>query len=161
MLIGKCQTNDEICCLEDLSFILTKIAIGKVPQEVTPILTSSFGIVIPKRDNKDRPLGLREGLANLAIKCAITSVRDIIHPLFSKINYALAGPNKMSELIAMSTNHLRANPDHDNIFIDVSNAFNECHRAIAQNQINLHCPQLLNIFNLFYGKRSYIFMRDN
>ena len=56
MLIGKCQTNDEICCLEDLSFILTKIANGKVPQEVAPILTSSFGIVIPKRDNKDRPL---------------------------------------------------------------------------------------------------------
>ena len=40
------------------------IANGKVPHEVIPI---SFGVVIPKRDNKDRTLGLREGLANLAI----------------------------------------------------------------------------------------------
>ena len=161
LLIGKCRTNEELTCLEDLTFILSMIANGKVPQEIIPILTSSFGVVIPKRDNKDRPLGLREGLANLAIKCAISSVRDTLHPLFSKINFALAGPNKMSELIALSTNHLRACPDHDNIFIDVSNAFNECHRVIAQDQIAHHCPQLLNLFNLFYGRNSFIFMRDN
>ena len=161
MIIGKCRTNEELTCLEDLNYVLSMIANGKVPREVIPILTSSFGVVIPKRDNKDRPLGLREGLANLAIKCAVTSVRDTLHPLFSKINFALAGPNKMSELIAMSTNHLRVNPDHDNIFIDVSNAFNECHRVVAQDQISRHCPQLLNLFNLFYGRNSYIFMLDD
>ena len=161
LLIGKCKTNDELTCLEDLTFVLSMIANGKVPQDVIPIITSSFGVVIPKRDNKDRPLGLLEGLANLAIKCAIASVRNTLQPIFSKINFALAGPNKMSELIAMSTNHLRATPDHDNIFVDISNAFNECHRGIAQDQIAQYCPQLLNLFNLFYGRHSNIFMRDN
>ena len=80
LLIGKCRTKEELTCLEDLTFILSMIANGKVPREIIPILTSSFGVVIPKRDNKDRPLGLREGLANLAIKCAIASVRDTLHP---------------------------------------------------------------------------------
>ena len=59
MIIGKCRTNEEqLTCPEDLNFVLSMIADGKVPQEVIPILTSSFGVVIPKRDNKDRPLGL-------------------------------------------------------------------------------------------------------
>ena len=67
----------------------------------------------------------------------------------------------MSELIAMSTNHLRASPDDDNIFIGVSNAFNECHRVIAHDQIAHHCTQLLSLFKLFYGRNSSIFMRNN
>ena len=31
---------------------------------------------------------------------------------------------------------------------------------IAQSQINLHCPQLPNVFNLYYGRDSNIYMRD-
>ena len=66
----------------------------------------------------------------------------------------MAGTNKMSELISLTSNHLRASPMHDNIFLDISNAFNECNREVASREIIRKCPRLARLFNLFYQDDS-------
>ena len=160
-LIGKASTPDEVEFLSHLTAFFNAIAQNKVPPEVAPLLTGTQGLVIPKQDGKDRPLGLREGLANLAIKCALRTVRPKTSRIFTGKNYALAGSNKMSELVALSSNHLRVSPEHDNIFIDIPNAFNEGSREVAAREIIRQCPELLRSFELMYRHASDIWLRDN
>ena len=159
-LIGKATTPDEVDFLSQLTVFFNAIASNKVPHEVAPLLTGTQGLTIPKPDGKDRPLGLREGLTNLASKSKLRSVRPITSRIFSGKNYALAGSNKMSELIALSTNHLRVSPEHDTVFIDLPNAFNECSRAVAAREINARCPQLAPLFQLLYRDATSIWLRD-
>ncbi len=159
-LIGKGTTPDEIEFLSHLTAFFNAIVQNKVPAEVEPLLTGTQGLIIPKQDGKDRPLGLREGLTNLATKCAVRTVRPKLNRIFTGKNYALAGSNKISELIALSTNHLRASPEHDNVFIDVPNAFNESSREEAARNIIARCPELLRLFELLYRDASHIWLRD-
>jgi ribonuclease HI len=159
-LIGKSTTPDEVDFLSHLTAFFNAIAQNKVPPEVAPLLTGTQGLVIPKQDNKDRPLGLREGITNLAIKCALRTARPKTTRIFSGKNYALAGSNKLSELIALSSNHLRVSPEHDNIFIDLPNAFNECSREVAAREIIRRCPELLRSYELLYRDASHIWLRD-
>ena len=67
----------------------------------------------------------------------------------------------MGELVNLSSNHLRANPEHDTIFIDLPNAFNECSRRVAANQIVEKCPILAGLFELFYKDSSNIWLRND
>ena len=62
----------------------------------------------------------------------------------------MAGTNKMSELISLSTNNLRASPQHDNIFLDTSNTFNECNREIASQEVLKECPRIARHLILLY-----------
>ena len=159
-LIGKSTTPDEVDFLSHLTAFFNAIVQFKVPPEVVPLLTGTQGLVILKQDGKDRPLGLREGIANLAVKCALRTVRPKTTRIFSGKNYALAGSNKLSELVALSTNHLRASPEHDNVFIDIPNAFNEISREVAAREIIRRCPELLRSFELLYRDASHIWLRD-
>ena len=159
-LIGKATTPDEVEFLSHLTAFFNAIAQNKVPPEVAPLLTGTQGLVIPKQDGKDRPLGLREGLTNLAIKCALRTVRPKTSRIFGGKNYALAGSNKLGELVALSSNHLRASPEHDNIFMDIPNAFNESSREVAARKIIGECPELLRSFELLYRDASHIWLRD-
>ena len=160
-MVGKGTTPDESDFLTQLTEFFNAIAQNKVPREVAPLLTGTQGLVIPKRDGKDRPLGLREGLTNLAAKCALRTLKPETSRIFNGKNYALAGSNKMSELIALSSNHLRVSPEHDTIFIDLPNAFNECSRAIAARDIIARCPKLANLFQLLYKDASSIWLRGD
>ena len=153
-LIGKATTPDEVEFLSHLTAFFNAIAQNKVSPEVAPLLTGTQGLVIPKQDGKDRPLGLREGLTNLAIKCALRTVRPKTSRIFGGKNYALAGSNKLGELVALSSNHLRASPEHDNIFMDIPNAFNESSREVAARKIIGECPELLRSFELLYRDAS-------
>ena len=124
LMIGKSTTPEEADFLEKLTLFLSAIANNKVPVEVAPLLNNTEGLVIPKKDMKDRPLGLRDSFANLCVKCSMKVLKPRITQIFDGTNYALAGSNKMSELISISSSHLKTNPEHDNIFIDLPNAFN-------------------------------------
>ena len=56
------------------------------------VMRSTQGAAIPKRNNKIRPLGLRDTMVNLALKVALKMCKDIIYGIFDdSINYALAG----------------------------------------------------------------------
>ena len=71
-------------------------------------------------------------------------------------------PINMGELVNLSSNHLRANPEHDTIFIDLPNAFNECFiDHVAANQIVEKCPILAGLFELFYKDSSNIWLRND
>ena len=109
---------------------------------------------------KDRPLGLRDSFANLCVKCSMKVLKPRITQIFDGTNYALAGSNKMSELISLSSSHLKTNPEHDNIFIDLPNAFNECSRLNAANEIMTRCPELAKLFGLFYKNDSKVWLRE-
>lgn len=91
------------------------------------------------------------------MRCA----RETTTGVFQGINYALAGSNKMGELIALSTHSLKANPEHDHIFLDLPNAFPNCGRAIAAREIIDKCPQLGKMFALFYHNASKVWLRDS
>ena len=93
-----------------------------------------------------------ETLVNLAIKSLLQTLKRDITRTFDGVNYALAGSKKMDELIAMMNNALLARPDHDRVFIDAKNAFNECRRDKATKTILEHCPELAGIFFALYGK---------
>ena len=81
--------------------------------------------------------------------------------IFNGVNYALAGANKMGELVSLSSNHLNASPEHDSIFVDLPNAFNECSRVVAARTIVDKCPNLCGIFSLLYENNSKIWLRNN
>ena len=53
----------------------------------------------------------------------------------------------MDELIALMNNAFIARPDHDRVFIDAKNAFNQCRRDKAAEAILKHCPELARIFS--------------
>jgi hypothetical protein len=89
-MVGKGTTPDESDFLTQLTEFFNAIAQNKVPREVAPLLTCTQGLVIPKRDGKDRPLGLREGLTNLAAKCALRSLKPETSRIFIGKNYTLA-----------------------------------------------------------------------
>ena len=154
-MIGKSTTPEEADFLD-----LSAIANNKVPVEVAPLLNNIEGLVIPKKDMKDRPLGLRDSFANLCVKCSMKVLKPRITQIFDGTNYALAGSNKMSELISLSSSHLKTNPEHDNIFIDLPNAFNECSRLNAANEIMTRCPELAKLFGLFYKNDSKVWLRE-
>ena len=65
----------------------------------------------------------------------------------------------MNELIAMMNNALLARLDHDRVFIDAKNAFNECRRDKATETILEHCPELAGIFFALYGKHTRVWLR--
>ena len=65
----------------------------------------------------------------------------------------------MDELIALMSNAMLARPDHDRLFIDAKNAFNECRRDKAAEAILDHCPELANIFFALYGKDTKVWLR--
>ena len=161
LMVGKNQLPDEQQFLTLLSAFLSVIAVNKVPEDIRPIFANSQGLCIPKRDGKQRPLGLRECFANLAAKCTLRHFREQTINTFEGINDALTGSNKMGELIALSSHHLKASPDHDTIFVDLPNAFNECSRSVAAKQIVDKCPSLAGIFELLYQRSSRIWLRNN
>ena len=79
--------------------------------------------------------------------------------IFENVNYALAGPKKMDELIALMTHSLRACPEHDRVFIDASNAFNLVDRGKAQAAMVAECPQLASVFHALYDGATTVWMR--
>ena len=134
-MIGSLQIVEERTLLEKLTWLLTAIVNGKLPTTVEDLTRSTQGMAIPKKDGKVRPLGMRETLVNLAIKSLLQTLKGDITRTFDGVNYALAGSKKMDELIAMMSNALLARPDHDRVFIDAKNAFNECRRDKATETI--------------------------
>jgi hypothetical protein len=75
------------------------------------------------------------------------------------INYALADPKKMDELIALITHAFRLEPEHDRLFIDYTNAFNQVDRAEAAKVIVAKCPCLARSF--LHQENTYIWIRRN
>ena len=160
ILLGKSSSMDEIYFLNHFTQLINRLVNGKIPPSIAPLLIGTIGLVIPKGGGSWRPLGLREAFSNLAIKCALRTEKLNLMNVFENINWAMAGPNKMSELIALSTNHLRASHHHDNIFLDISNAFNECNREVAAKEIFKRCPKIARLFNLFYQNDSNAWLKD-
>ena len=114
-----------------------------------------------KKDNNIRPLGLRDGLINLTTKCVLKHLQKDTIKTFYGINYALAGPKKMDELIALIGHAFRAKPDHDRLFIDCTNAFNKIDRAEAAKAIIATCPKLTRYFYFLYQKNTNIWARNS
>ena len=61
----------------------------------------------------------------------------------------------MDEVIA-TNNALLARPDHDRVFIDAKDAFNECRWEKATETILEHCPELAGIFFALYRKDTRV-----
>jgi hypothetical protein len=125
------------------------------------LIKSTQGIAIPKKDNKIRPVGLRDGFLNLTSKCVLKHLQEDTFKIFDGINYALAGPKKMDELIALVAHSFRVQPDHDRIFIDCTNAFNRVDRAEAATEILNTCPKLAKYFYFLYEDNTNIWMRSD
>ena len=136
-MIGSLQIVEERTLLEKLTWLLTAIVNGKLLTTVEDLTRSTQGMAIPKKDGKVRPLGMRETLVNLAIKSLLQTLKGDIIRTFDGVNYALDASKKMDELIAMMSNALLARPDHDRVFIDAKNAFNECRRDKATETSSL------------------------
>ena len=159
MLVGQCNTPLEQECLERLTWIFNKIVNGQVPKDVMHTLRSTQGAAISKKKpGAIRPLGLRDGLLNVALKVALNQEKDAINKLFTDVNYALAGTKKMDELITLTGQSLLHRPDHDRIFIDASNAFNQISRRKAFAAACQELPQLATIIHCLYDSPTSIWM---
>ena len=158
-MIGSVQIEEERTLLEKLTWLLTGIANGKLPDVVQDTARCTQGVAIPKKDGKPRSLRMRETLVNLATKTLLQTVKDRIMTTFDGVNYALAGKKKMDELIALMRNAMLTRPDHDRLFIDAKNAFNECRRDKAAESILEHCPELGALFFALYGSDTKVWLR--
>ena len=158
-MIGSLQTEEERTLLEKLTWLLTIIVNGKLPMPAEEVVSSTQGLIIPKKDRKARPLGLRETFVNLALKTLLQMTKDKLTATFNGVNYALSGRKKMDELIALMNNAFIARPDHDRVFIDAKNAFNQCRRDKAAEAILKHCPELARIFYSLYGRDTKVWLR--
>lgn len=158
-MIGSVEAEQQRVFLEKLTWLLTAIANGQQPDCIKETTRSTQGVVIPKKDGKIRPLGLRETLVNLTLKVTLQKLKPKLTSIFTGVNYALAGSKKMDELIALMTHGMIANPSHDNIFIDAKNAFNEGHRVQAAEGIK-ECPELERLFYSLYGSSTKVWLRS-
>jgi hypothetical protein len=139
---------------------MNQLTIDNVPEDIGTILRSTQAVAIPKKDNNIRPLGLRDGLINLTTKCVLKHLQKDTISTFYGINYALAGPKKMDELIALIAHAFRVKPDHDRLFIDCTNAFNKIDRAEAAKAIIATCPKLARYFYFLYQRNTNIWARN-
>ena len=158
-LVGAGSSEEEKQFLDHFTWLLTIIANGKVPREVMSMMRSTQGAAIPKRNNKIRPLGLRDTLVNLALKVGLKMCKNAICGIFDGINYALAGSKKMDELIALMCHAMRSCQDHDRVFIDATNAFNLADRIKAFESMCSECPQLAPIFHALYDGATNVWLR--
>ena len=92
-------------------------------------------------------------------KTLLQMTKDKLTATFNGVNYALSGRKKMDELIALMNNAFIARPDHDRVFIDAKNAFNQCRRDKAAEAILKHCPELARIFYSLYGRDTKVWLR--
>jgi hypothetical protein len=161
LLTGRHRDPDEQDFLSSLTWIMNQLTIGNTPEDIGIILRSTQAVAIPKKDNNIRPLGLRDGLINLTTKCVLKHLQKDTIKTFYGINYALAGPKKMDELIALIAHAFRVKPDHDRLFIDCTNAFNKIDRAEAAKAIIATCPKLTRYFYFLYQKNTNIWARNS
>ena len=84
-MIGPVQMEEERTLLEKLTWLLTGIANGKLPDVVQDTARCTQGVAIPKKDGKPRPLGMRETLVNLATKTLLQTVKDRIMTTFDGV----------------------------------------------------------------------------
>ena len=73
-MIGSVQMEEERTLLEKLTWLLTGIANGKLPDVVPDTARCTQGVTIPKKDGKPRTLGMRETLVNLATKILLQTL---------------------------------------------------------------------------------------
>lgn len=161
LLIGRSNNPDELNCLESLTWMINRTANGNVPLDVTSILISTVASPIPKKDNSIRPLGLRDGYINLTTKCVLKKIQKETIRTFEGRNYALAGPKKLDELVALIRHAYISRPDHDRLFIDCTNAFNKVDRVEAAKAIVATCPILARYFYFLYQNNNNIWAREN
>jgi hypothetical protein len=140
---------------------MNQIANGNVPNDVATILVSTLASPIPKKNDDIRPLGLRDGFINLTTKCVVKRVQKDTVKTFEGKNYALAGPKKMDELIALVRHASLAKPNYDRVFIDCTNAFNQVDRAEAAKAIAATCPKLSRYFYFLYQNNNNIWARSD
>ena len=160
-MIGRSSDSDELDFLDSLTWMINSIANGKVPEDVAIFLRSTQAVAIAKKDNNIRPLGLRDGLVNLTTKCILKHLQKETFKIFDGLNYALAGPKKMDELIALIAHAFRLKPEHDRLFIDCVNAFNKVDRAEAAKAIIATCPRLAKYFYFLYEEDTNIWIRSS
>ena len=158
--VNTCDSQDQTKFLDNLTWFLTTIVNGRVPEEVMGTMRSTQGAAIPKRDSKIRPLGLRDTLVNLALKTALRSCKDKMSGIFDGLNYALAGSKKMDELIALMGHAIRTCPEHDRVFIDATNAFNLVNRDKALDAMERECPELATVFRALYNGATKVWLRN-
>ena len=158
-LVGAGSSEKEKQFLDHLTWLLTVVVNGKVPKEVMSMMRSTQGAAIPKRNNKIRPLGLRDTLVNLALKVGLNMCKATICNTFHGMNYALAGSKKMDELIALMCHAMRSCQDHDRVFIDATNAFNLADRTRAFEAMRAECPALASIFHALYDGATSVWLR--
>ena len=158
LLIGKNEDHDETDFLKKITYAFNLIVNNDVPTEVHELLRDTQGIPLTKKDGDIRPIGLREGYTNIAIKAALKQINT--EQIFDGINYALAGKNQMDSLIGISKHSFIATPKHDKIFIDFKNSFNNSDRNPAAKAILEECPDLGYLYYFLYSKASNIWLKD-
>jgi len=161
LLIGRSSDADEHQFLDSITWMMNIIADGNVPPDIAMILRSTQAVAIPKKDDNIRPLGLRDGFVNLTSKCILKHLQKETFEIFEGLNYALAGPKKMDELIALIAHAFRIKPDHDRLFIDCINAFNQVDRTEAARAIIETCPRLAKYYYFLYQEDTNIWIRSD
>ena len=65
----------------------------------------------------------------------------------------------MDELIALIAHAFRLKPEHDRVFVDYTNAFNQVDRAEAAKAIISTCPNLARYYYFLYEEDTNIWIR--
>lgn len=159
-LVGQNLEQDEQSFLQTFTWFINQIANGLAPPDIAEILTSTLAIALAKKDNGIRPIGLRDGFVNLTTKCIVKHLQDKTVKIFEGKNYALAGPKKMDELIAMTAHAFRITPENDRLFLDQINAFNKCDRGKAAMEIQARLSELTRYYYFLYQENTNIWTRD-
>ena len=70
-MIGKGEGSNEIKFLNNYTNLTNRIIDGDVPDSIKILLSTTQGSPIPKKNGSIRPLGLRDGFANVTLKIAL------------------------------------------------------------------------------------------
>ena len=159
-LLGQTYDQDEHQFLGSFTWLTNKIANGMVPVDIAKIVTSTQAIALSKKDNGIRPIGLRDGLVNFTTKCVLKHLEDETEEIFDDVNYALAGPKKMDELIAITGHTFRITPENDRLFGDWKNAFNKMDRNVAGQNTGEACTRLARYYHFLYQRSNTIWARN-
>ena len=128
------------------------LAVRDVTDNERQLLTAGKMVFIPKGDNNWRPIGITSAICRIVGKIVLKRASSFIGDSLKNLQLALGISDGCTLGAAIDQSYL--DRGGVTLFFDMINAFNNCSRRRAYDQMRLKLPTLLPLFALLYGAPS-------
>lgn len=128
------------------------LAVRDVTENERQLLTAGKMVFIPKGDNSWRPIGITSAICRVVGKIVLKRAGSFIGDSLKNLQLALGISDGCTLGAAIDQSYL--DRGGVTLFFDMINAFNNCSRRRAYDQMRLKLPTLLPLFALLYGAPS-------